>query len=388
MQCGVLYSWGTNSNGECGINTTGTITAREILFDVAEISAGNGMSIIKNEAGEVYVFGNNANGQIGLDTVTKQMTPVKITLTEDVKIETISAGESTHSGLVDENGYVWHTGTNAQGELGILGETTLKAYTKTGSAIVEINQPQKVYLSIGEEKTIESVLKNTFNLKVDIIDNNQQHFAITASREDSIGIEGQKITVKDYGETTITVTHIETDIKTEFIIKVVVKIDSLVQGFRDLDLDDGDYEVAIQDQVYIVELKNIYGNTRYSLEDGETTRIVSLGDASTEYKTLVVKYHGDLNIDKGVTVTANTVNNLTYKKGMYLCVLGNIYNDGEISMTARGTYNVAGENVWLWKNIDGSYEYVPAVGANRRSITVYKYTWSSSKWISRRKWNK
>jgi len=372
MQCGVLYSWGTNTYGECGISTTGAIPAKKILFDVIEISAGNCMSIIKNEAGEVYVFGNNANGQLGLNTTNKALAPTKITLPEDVKIEAISAGEGTHSGLVDEKGYVWHTGTNGQGELGITEGAELKIYTKTGSAIVEINQPQKAYLSIGEEKVVESVLKNTFNLKVDIIDNIQEHFQITTSREESIKIEANKITVKDYGETTVTVTHIETGIKTEFIIKVVVKIDSLVQGFKDIDLEDGEYEVAIQDQIYIVELKNIYGDTRYSLEEGETTRTVSLGDNSTEYKTLVVKYHGDLTIDKGVTVTANTVNNLTYKKGMYLCVLGNVYNDGEISMTARGTYNQAGENVWLWKNIDGSYEYVPALGAERRSVTVYK----------------
>ena len=31
-------------------------------------------------------------------------------------------------------------------------------------------------------------------------------------------------------------------------------------------------------------------------------------------------------------------------------------------MTARGTYNHEGENVYLWKNIDNSYEYVPAIG--------------------------
>lgn len=40
---------------------------------------------------------------------------------------------------------------------------------------------------------------------------------------------------------------------------------------------------------------------------------------------------------------------------------GDIYNEGKISMTARGTYNAAGQNVYLWKNIDSSYEYVPAV---------------------------
>ena len=77
---------------------------------------------------------------------------------------------------------------------------------------------------------------------------------------------------------------------------------------------------------------------------------------------LVVKYHKNLTVNSGVYVTATTVSSLTYKKGMYLCVMGELKNYGTISMTARGTYNQAGENVYLWKNIDNSYEYVPAVG--------------------------
>ena len=141
------------------------------------------------------------------------------------------------------------------------------------------------------------------------------------------------------------------------------KMKSIVQGFRDIDLPDGEYDVFVEDQTYKVELINYYGDVKYTLEEGETEKTISLGDNSTDYKTLVVKYHGDLTIDKGITLTATTVNNLTYKKGMYICVLGNTYNNGNISMTARGTYNVAGENVYLWKNIDDTYEYVPATGA-------------------------
>ena len=77
---------------------------------------------------------------------------------------------------------------------------------------------------------------------------------------------------------------------------------------------------------------------------------------------LIVKYHKNLTIDEGVTLTASRVNDLTYKKGMYLCVMGELVNNGSISMTARGTYNQEGENVYLWKNINNTYEYVPAEG--------------------------
>lgn len=141
-----------------------------------------------------------------------------------------------------------------------------------------------------------------------------------------------------------------------------MKMDSIVQGIRDNDLKDGEYEILAKDQVYTIELINYYDDVRYSLDAGQTQKIVSLGDNSKEYKMVVAKYHKNLTIDEGVTVTANTVDGLTYKKGMFICVLGDTYNNGEISMTARGTYNQEGENVYLWKNIDNSYEYVPAAG--------------------------
>lgn len=142
----------------------------------------------------------------------------------------------------------------------------------------------------------------------------------------------------------------------------VIEMESIVQGFRDIDLPDGEYKVSIEDEIYAIELINYYDDTRYSLEAGQTSKTISLGDSSTTYKMLVVKYHGNLIIDEGVTVTATKVGNYTYKKGMYLCVLGDIENNGTISMTARGTYNCVGQNVYLWKNIDNTYEYVPKVG--------------------------
>ncbi len=83
-----------------------------------EISAGNGISILKGEDGKVYVLGNNANGQIGLGGTSKVSGKTEITLSDNSKIEVISAGTGTHSGIVDESGFVWHTGTNAFGELG------------------------------------------------------------------------------------------------------------------------------------------------------------------------------------------------------------------------------------------------------------------------------
>ena len=147
--------------------------------------------------------------------------------------------------------------------------------------------------------------------------------------------------------------------------------DSIVQGARDNDLPDGEYTFRVTGKAgtttetknYLVELINFRDDVTYSLDEGQTAKTISLGDTTKTYKTLIVKYHKNLTVEKGVTVTATTVSNLTYKKGMYICVLGDLKNYGTISMTARGTYNLAGENVYLWKNIDETYEYVPALGA-------------------------
>lgn len=148
--------------------------------------------------------------------------------------------------------------------------------------------------------------------------------------------------------------------------------DSLVQGARDNDLPDGNYTFRVTGEInggeiskdYPVELINFYDDVTYSLDGGQTSKTISLGDTTTEHKTLIVKYHKNLTIDEGVKVTATNVSNLTYKKGMYLCVMGELTNNGKISMTARGTYNQAGEDVYLWKDKSGNYEYVPASGAS------------------------
>ena len=154
---------------------------------------------------------------------------------------------------------------------------------------------------------------------------------------------------------------------------------SIVNWVLTNNLPDGNYNVTVKGSIdggkteetitYPVELINYYDDVTYSATDGENG-IVELGDDTDEYKMLIVKYHKNLTINEGVTLTANThtttINDanyeLTYKKGMYIHVSGTLTNNGTISMTSRGTYNQKGENVYLWKNDDNTFEYVPAIG--------------------------
>lgn len=136
----------------------------------------------------------------------------------------------------------------------------------------------------------------------------------------------------------------------------ICEVDSIIQGIANLELPNGNYTLKVGDKLYPIEF------IRYK-NDTVINENTAFGDDSAEYKTLIVKFDNDLTINSGVNITANTNDGYTYKKGMYIYANGTLTNNGTITMTARGTYNLAGEETILWKNSDNSYEVLPAVGA-------------------------
>ena len=72
----------------------------------------------------------------------------------------------------------------------------------------------------------------------------------------------------------------------------------------------------VNGEIYNIELYNHYGDTIYEKDDGEEERIIEFGNDIPDERMLIVKYHGNLTIKEGVTLTAKT-----RKKGMYICVL-------------------------------------------------------------------
>lgn len=297
-------------------------------FNVIDISAGNGITILQAEDKKVYVLGDNTYGQIGLGDIANTCEIKEIYL--GYEIENISAGVSTHSGLITKDGFVWHSGTNGSGELGTQDNEDRYEFEKNGETIV-ITDFDKKYLDKDETTKVNARLENTFNLKVDLVDNNQDNFHLETEQSDVVSFNGLEIIPIGYGTAHVRVIHTASGVEKMIEIIVTMKMESLVQGFRDMDLADGEYRVVVKDQPYVVELINYYDDMRYSVDaigDNTKEKTVELGDTSEEYKTLVVKYHKNLTIDEGVTLTARRAvdengdeTDLTYKKGMYICVL-------------------------------------------------------------------
>ena len=104
-----------------------------------------------------------------------------------------------------------------------------------------------------------------------------------------------------------------------------------------------------------------------NLEIDANTEIGSENDVATENENaksmVVLKVNGDLTINEEAKLTAYaSKNGYGGPKGMMIYCTGTLTNNGTISMTARGA-KAEGQNVYLWKNSDNSYEFVPAVGA-------------------------
>lgn len=159
----------------------------------------------------------------------------------------------------------------------------------------------------------------------------------------------------------------------------VIEGESIIDCLENNELESGNYifRIAYNDAGntidYPVELYNYNEDANYVTNSraviaGRT--YTGMGKIDSEKRMLILKYNGNLTINSGVVITPQGTNasingatGLCTKKGMFIYCAGTLTNNGEITMTAKGTVNQAGENVYLYKNENGSFEYVPAVGA-------------------------
>ena len=133
--------------------------------------------------------------------------------------------------------------------------------------------------------------------------------------------------------------------------------ESILDVLKNEEINTGLYNLTVKDEKYNLRVYsfdgnlNIKTNTTFGTEEDVAT--------ASEYakNMIVLKVNGDLTIDEGTTLTAYA------RKGMTIYCTGTLTNNGTIDMTARGAKAV-GQNVYLFKNADNTYEYVPAVGAD------------------------
>lgn len=125
----------------------------------------------------------------------------------------------------------------------------------------------------------------------------------------------------------------------------VLEGDSIIACIKDNNIKSGNYTLKVKGEEYPAEIYNYDDNVNYITDK-------NLGTSEEDSRMVIMKYNGNLNVNTDRIITAQT-----RKKGIFLYVAGDLTNNGEISMTARGA-KAEGQNVYLWQN-----DYVPAVGA-------------------------
>lgn len=114
----------------------------------------------------------------------------------------------------------------------------------------------------------------------------------------------------------------------------------------------------------------------------EFGNVNDVGTQSANAKnTVVLKVEGNLTINEGVKLTTvKSSEGYGGPKGLIIYCSGKVINNGEISMTARGA-KAEGQNVYLWKNNNDTWEYVPAVGAGGgASVNTEGHDYGASSW--------
>ena len=144
--------------------------------------------------------------------------------------------------------------------------------------------------------------------------------------------------------------------------------ESILDVLKNEEINTGLYNLTVKDEKYNLRVYsfdgnlNIKTNTTFGTEEDVAT--------ASEYakNMIVLKVNGNLTIDEGTTLTAYTSKNgYGGPKGMTIYCTGTINNNGTVSMTARGAKAV-GQDVYLWKNSDDTYEYVPKDGSEGNGV--------------------
>jgi alpha-tubulin suppressor-like RCC1 family protein len=170
---GVVFSFGSNGNGQTGLNSTigNTLVATPIDTTnlagktITQVAAGWDHNLLLAHDGTVFSFGDNAFGRTGLNTTvgdTLIPTPIIATNLGGKTIKQVAAG-NTHSLLLADDGVVFSFGSNSLGRTGInsvAGNTTIatpiNAANLGGKTITQIAAGNQHSLLLADDGTVFS----------------------------------------------------------------------------------------------------------------------------------------------------------------------------------------------------------------------------------------
>ena len=171
---GTVWAWGSDSDGQLGDGTYGSISAIPLqvkmiggvpLTGIVSIASGHAHTLTLRNDGTIFAFGANASGQLGNGYISnRNLFAAQVTLVGGVPLTgVISIGaRGAQSMAVTSDGKVWGWGDNS---LGQIGEVTMDysqvVPTVTGSNAVSVALGSQDALFQNADGTIWSVGLNS-----------------------------------------------------------------------------------------------------------------------------------------------------------------------------------------------------------------------------------
>ena len=148
---GRVFAWGSNGFGQIGVGTTTSTYPSPIevpaLTGVVAIGAGASHSLAVLADGRLFTWGLNSSGQLGDNTTTLRRSPIHVTTLSGVAAAT---GGSSHSVVRLASGVVYAMGANTVGQIGD-GTTTqrkLPALVSNLSNVVHVSSRDQHSLAL------------------------------------------------------------------------------------------------------------------------------------------------------------------------------------------------------------------------------------------------
>ena len=119
---GSIWTWGYNGSGQLGRgNTTGSNKPVKITTGLTlanTLGAGSNHSLAVSPSGFVWGWGTNNNGQLGINSTSSSDSPVQTASVSGWSDIVQVAGGSNHSLALKRDGSIWSWGHNSYGQLG------------------------------------------------------------------------------------------------------------------------------------------------------------------------------------------------------------------------------------------------------------------------------
>jgi len=120
LEDGKVWSWGSNEDGQLGNGSLGEQSEPVVVPSLERcvtVEAGDFHSLAVLEDGSLWAWGNNGRGQLGDGSETDRAEPVLIRYISGCRVRCVAAG-SFHTLVLLEDGTLWSSGRNSEGQLG------------------------------------------------------------------------------------------------------------------------------------------------------------------------------------------------------------------------------------------------------------------------------